>query len=76
MQLRNWVRMHRARLDMTQEALASALGVSRQTVHAIERDKAEPSVALALRLAQVLGVPVDQLFWLEDPAAGTDRPGK
>jgi putative transcriptional regulator len=65
MQLRNWVRMHRARLDLTQEQLATALGVSRQTVHAIERGKAEPSIALALRIAELLGVSVGELFWLE-----------
>lgn len=65
MQLRNWVRMHRARLDLTQEQLATALGVSRQTVHAIERGKAEPSVTLALRIASLLGVRLSELFWLE-----------
>jgi putative transcriptional regulator len=65
MQLNNWVKMHRARLDMTQQQLAEASGVSRQTIHAIERGKAEPSVALALRMSQVLGVPISELFWLE-----------
>lgn len=69
MQLNNWVKMHRARLDMTQQQLAEATGVSRQTVHAIERGKAEPSVALALRMAQVLGVSIGELFWLEGQAA-------
>ena len=68
MQLHNWVKMHRARLDMTQEQLAQATGVSRQTVHAIERGKAEPSVALALRMAGVLGVSISELFWLEGQA--------
>jgi putative transcriptional regulator len=76
MQLRNWVRMHRARLDLTQEELATALGVSRQTVHAIERGKAEPSIALALRLASLLGVGVGELFWLEgQPEPPLPRPG-
>lgn len=56
--------MHRARLDMTQEQLAQAVGVSRQTIHAIERGKAEPSVALALRLAQLFEMKVDELFML------------
>ena len=72
MQLRNWIKMHRARLDMTQEELAQAVGVSRQSVHAVERGKAEPSLGLALRLAQVLGVPVGELFWLE---GGPERDG-
>jgi putative transcriptional regulator len=62
--LKNYVRMHRARLDITQEQLAQAVGVSRQTIHAIERGKAEPSVALALRLAQLFEMKVDELFML------------
>jgi len=63
--LKNYVRMHRARLDLSQEELAQAVGVSRQTIHAIERGKAEPSVALALRLAKLFQLRVDELFWLE-----------
>jgi putative transcriptional regulator len=63
--LKNLVRMHRARLDLTQEQLAEAVGVSRQTIHAIERGKAEPSVLLALRLAGLFELKVDELFWLE-----------
>ena len=65
MKLKNYVRMHRARLDLSQEELAQAVGVSRQTIHAIERGKAEPSVALALRLAKLFQLRVDELFWLE-----------
>jgi putative transcriptional regulator len=63
--LKNYVRMHRARLDLSQEELAQAVGVSRQTIHAIERGKAEPSVALALKLAKLFELRVDELFWLE-----------
>ena len=62
MNLKNYVRMHRARLDMTQEELAQAVGVSRQTIHAIERGKAEPGIALALRLAQLFELKVEELF--------------
>lgn len=62
--LKNYVKMHRARLDITQEQLAQAVGVSRQTIHAIERGKAEPSVALALRLARLFEMKVDELFML------------
>jgi putative transcriptional regulator len=64
MRLKNYVKMHRARLDMTQEELAKAAMVSRQTIHAIERGKAEPSVALALRLARIFEMRVDELFVL------------
>ncbi|MCB1215775.1 helix-turn-helix transcriptional regulator [bacterium] len=62
----NFIRMHRARLDMTQEQLARAIGVSRQTVHAVERGKADPSVTLAMRMADIFGLSVDELFRLED----------
>jgi len=62
MRLKNYVKMHRARLDMTQEELARAVGVSRQTIHAIERGKAEPSIGLALRLARLFELKVDELF--------------
>ena len=64
LKMRNFVRMHRARLDITQEELAQRLGVSRQTIHAIERGKAEPSVALALQIARFFEMPVDELFQL------------
>lgn len=66
MKLINFIRMHRARLDMTQEQLARAIGVSRQTVHAIERGKADPSVTLAMKMADIFGLGVDELFRLED----------
>jgi putative transcriptional regulator len=66
MQLKNFVRMHRARLDMTQEELAQAVGVSRQSIHAVERGKAEPGILLALRLAALFELRVDELFLLEE----------
>ena len=62
--------MHRARLDMTQEQLARAIGVSRQTIHAVERGKADPSVTLAMKMADIFGLSVDELFVLEDGKDG------
>ncbi|MFO7652313.1 MAG: helix-turn-helix transcriptional regulator [Candidatus Krumholzibacteriia bacterium] len=50
--------------EMTQEALASRVGVSRQTIIAIEKGKYNPSIGLALRIARVFGVPVEQVFFL------------
>jgi putative transcriptional regulator len=64
LKLANRVKMHRARLDLTQEQLANLAGVSRQAIHAIERGKAEPSVTLALKLARIFGMKVDELFEL------------
>jgi putative transcriptional regulator len=68
MKLKNNVRMHRARLDLSQEELAKAVGVSRQTIHAVERGKAEPSVTLALKLARLFELRVEELFELAGPA--------
>jgi putative transcriptional regulator len=56
------VKEHRERLGLSQERLARELGVSRQTIVNIERGINEPRVMLALALAAVLGVAVDQLF--------------
>lgn len=62
----NKVRYYRyLREDMTQENLAKAVGVSRQTIIALERGKYNPSVKLALRLAVMLKAKVEELFILE-----------
>lgn len=66
MKLKNLVKMHRARLDITQEELARAVGVSRQTIHAIERGKAEPGIILVFKLARLFELKVEELFVLED----------
>lgn len=52
--------------DLTQEELAERVGATRQTILAIEKGNYNPSVGLALRLAAVLGVPVEAIFQLED----------
>lgn len=51
---------------MTQQQLADAVGVSRQTVNAIESGKFIPSTVLALKVARLFGKPVEQVFILED----------
>jgi putative transcriptional regulator len=50
--------------EMTQQELADKVGVTRQTIISIEKGKYQPSVVLALRLAQAFGVPVESLFEL------------
>lgn len=50
---------------MTQQALANAVGVSRQTIIAIERNKYSPSLEVAFRIARELEVPLTEAFWLE-----------
>jgi len=51
---------------MTQEQLASAVAVTRQTIIAIERGGYTPSVYLALKIAGAFSRPLETLFWLED----------
>ncbi len=50
----------------TQEQLAKAVGVSRQSINSIERDRYVPSLPLALTFAKVFGCSTDQIFTLED----------
>ena len=67
--LLNRLRVARAERDLSQEDLAQRAGVSRQTISSIETGQYTPSALLAFRLAQVLAVPVAELFWLEgDPS--------
>lgn len=51
---------------MTQQQLADAIGVSRQTVNAIETRRFVPSTVLALKIARLFGKPVEQVFQLEE----------
>jgi putative transcriptional regulator len=61
--VRNRIRELRAATgDMTQQALADRVGVTRQTVNAIELGKYSPTLEMAFRIAAVFGVPLDQVF--------------
>ncbi len=64
----NTVAVVRRQQQMTQEELARAVGVSRQTIIAVEKGNYEPSTSLALKIAAALAVPVDQIFWLTPDA--------
>lgn len=68
MTLNNKVRQARSQLGLTQSELGAQVSVTRQTVAFIEKGEFAPSVALALRLAQALNTPVNELFWLEETA--------
>ncbi len=61
----NQLKVERARHDLSQAALAERVGVSRQTINAVEKGRFVPSTGLALKIAHVLGTTVDQLFTLE-----------
>jgi putative transcriptional regulator len=60
--IRNQVRQLRAMRNMTQQELADQIGVTRQTVIAIEQDKYSPSLETAFKVALVLGAPLEQCF--------------
>jgi len=62
--MKNKVRMHRADHGVNQATLADAVGVSRQTISAIEQGDYNPSVKLALRMADYFGLEVEDLFQL------------
>ena len=64
MPLQNRVKELRARLGVNQQELGSLVGASRQTVSLIERGDYHPSVLLALRIAKVFGVPLEEVFFI------------
>ncbi len=66
MKLRNHLRVARAEQRLSQEQVARMAGVTRQTIGAIENEQYAPSALLAFVLAQRLGKPVHELFYLED----------
>ncbi|HJW28283.1 MAG TPA: helix-turn-helix transcriptional regulator [Saprospiraceae bacterium] len=63
--MKNNIRVERAILNLTQEELAKKIGVSRQTINAMEANKYVPSTVLALKIAQVFHKPVELIFFLE-----------
>ena len=66
MNVRNRVKDLRVERGWTQEQLAETVGVSRQSINSIERNRYVPSLPLALTFARVFGCPFDQIFALED----------
>lgn len=66
MPLENKLKEHREKLGVNQQEMGALVGVSRQTISQIERGGYAPSVALALKLAKVCGVTVEDIFWYED----------
>lgn len=69
--MKNRIRVARAEIRMTQQQLADAIGVSRQTINAIESGRFIPSTILALKMAKTFGKQVEELFSLEE-----DEPGR
>lgn len=63
--MRNKIKVYRAIHDLTQEQLANRLGVTRQTIIAIEKDKYNPSLDLAFKMARIFDVKIEDIFFYE-----------
>ena len=63
--MKNRIRVFRAELNTWQEELANQMGVSRQTIHAIENNKYAPSLTLGMKIAKYFNIPVEEIFVLE-----------
>ena len=66
MPLYNRLKEHRARLGVNQQQMGTLAGVSRQTISQIERGDYSPSVTLALKLAKICQVSVEDIFFYEE----------
>lgn len=64
--MKNRLKIERAILDITQEELAKQIGVSRQTINSIEKNRYIPSTVLALKLSNLFKKPVNDFFELDD----------
>ncbi|MDX5421149.1 MAG: helix-turn-helix transcriptional regulator [Hymenobacteraceae bacterium] len=64
--MKNSLKVERAVHNLTQEELAKRIGVSRQTINAMEANKYVPSTVLALKLARVFSKPVEEIFSLDE----------
>ena len=56
----------RAAMDLSQQQLADAVGVSRQTINAIEKGEYNPTIRLCIAICRALGKTLDELFWEEE----------
>ncbi|MHC1723425.1 MAG: helix-turn-helix transcriptional regulator [Aminipila sp.] len=65
MKMRNNVKTYRKAANITQEELALKLSVTRQTINAIENNKYNPTLELAIKISKFLCIPVEELFILE-----------
>ena len=64
--MKNTVKVERAIRDITQQQLAEAIGVSRNTINSIESGRYIPSTVLALKIARYFGKPAESIFSLEE----------
>jgi len=64
--MKNKIKILRKELGLRQEDVANQLGVTRQTIIAIENDKYNPTLELAMKLARLLNTPVEEIFHLDE----------
>jgi len=64
--LKNKIKVHRAMNNWTQEELARRVNVTRKTINTVENGKFVPSAYLALKIARAFGVPVEEIFSIDD----------
>lgn len=60
------LKLARIRVDMTQKDLAEKIGVSRQTINAIEKGEYNPTIKLCLKICRALNASLDELFWEDE----------
>jgi putative transcriptional regulator len=65
--MKNKLKVLRAERDWSQEELGKRVGVSRQAINAIERGKFDPSLSLAFNLADLFNLPIEEIFFRNDP---------
>jgi putative transcriptional regulator len=66
LRVRNRVKLARVECGYTQQELANAIGVTRQTIGLIEAEQYNPTIALCLRLSRALRKSLNDLFWVEE----------
>lgn len=64
--MKNKLKVLRAENNYTQEDLADIIGVSRQTINAIEKEKFDPSLPTAFRISKLFKLPIESIFYFED----------
>jgi putative transcriptional regulator len=74
--VKNELRVLRARHELSQAQLAEKLGVSRQTVNAIETGRYDPSLSLAFRIAVLFGQRIEEIFSSEDGFSPPNQQGR
>jgi len=64
--MKNRIKVYRAMQDLTQENLAEKVGVTRQTIHAIEKGKYDPSLELVFKLSRLFDARIEDIFLYEE----------